>query len=293
MIAMSVKAPTPPPALEACRIATRSPAPTLRIAAPAGLRDAASPRRRHSIHPPSKSDCRRIAQAAKPARSGNDRPPRRATDARGLERPAGRCRAGYRAELMTSTDRIVSTADLAPAFSRPCLALRHLWYAGVPGTSPHSSHDWTSGPGPAAQADKSQRHPKNAAPRIDASLLPPGQQCHRCSRRWQAVCFAFGGVGPAPPGRRGLFGRFLQSVVDGGRQFLAVSRHREQMTADAEIRRLLRLPPIVNRHAAQYPSVFRLHFLKARRLYSWPDPSRQKFLTCYAGDRTDNPKYYG
>jgi hypothetical protein len=251
----------------------------------------------------------------------NRRSPRQPTHPPGRETPRSRRRKGYLAELMTSRDRTVSTADLAPAFSRPCLAFMHLWNAGVPGTSPHSSHDWTSGPGPAAHADRSQRHPKSPAPRMDASLPPSERQCHHCPRRWQGVCFAIEGVDQVPSGaprkrwpatsaasvrcthalaghssgheRGRLLGRFLQSVVDGGRQFFTVRSHCQQVAAGTAIRRRLGLPPVVDRHAPQYPSVLWLHSPTIRRMAAWADASREKFRRCYEGCRTGNFKYYG
>ncbi len=319
------------PALEGCRTLLTLHAPTAHVATCAALPGAASlfrqkprrPRRqkvreepgptRHgraaqslflqrwsryrSIDPPSRRNRRRITPSAKSASRGNGRPPRQTTDTPSLEAPRLRHRASYLAELMTSTARTVSSTDLAAAFCRFCLAFRHFWYAGVPGVSPHSSHDWTSGPGPAAHAERSQKHPKSPTPRIDASFPPSEKQCHRCCRRWQVICFAFEGFGKTVSGaswerrpltssasvrcahplpsrsfgheRSRLLGIFLQSLVDGGRQLFTVSSQLEQVAANAAIRRRLGLPPIVNRHAPQYPSVLWLHSQPIRQLYAW------------------------
>lgn len=324
------------PAHEACRRVAAFLAPTARVAAFAAFPGASlllrrAARRRIARQDPGPARQGRVAQRPFLGSWSRDRPidrpsgnrcsPREATDTSGRETPRSHRRKGYLAELMTSSDRTVSTADLSPAFSRLCLAFMHLWYAGVPGTSPHSSHDWTSGPGPAAHADKSQRHPKSPAPRIDARLPPSERQCHRCSRRWQGVCFAFEGIDQiasrAPsehwPATRAvsapyadrladqssaqqrsrLLNRFLQSIVDGGRQFFTVSSHCEQVAADAPIRRRLGLPPVVDRHTPQYSSILWLHWQTIRPLAAWADASLEKFLSCYEEHRADDHKYHG
>lgn len=246
----------------------------------------------------------RHTQAATSAFRRNGRSARQPTDTPGCEASRLRHRSGYFAELMTSRDRTVSNADLSAAFSRFCFAFMHLWNAGVPGTSPHSSHAWTSGPGPAAQADRNQRHPKSHAPLIDAFLPPCKWQCCPCSRRWQVACFAFAGVDGTVSGapwrrwpatgsasvqcvlgllnqsfayeRSRLLGRFLQSLLDGRRQFFTIGGHCQQVTAGAAILRRLGLPPVVDRHLPQYSSVLWLHSQPIRPLKAWTQPNREK-----------------